>query len=100
MTISIVFSGTDISLQIEYMEELKTFCKKSISKLSGSDLEGVNTIVSTVSNGSTFYEESASVIVDILDTIIEGAAEDAVSIYSISELRLVSLFYCCSSDNT
>ena len=40
-----------------------------------------------MSKDSVFYEESAALIVDILDTVIEGAADEAVSIYSLSELR-------------
>ena len=69
------------------MTQLKEFCEKSASKLAGSDLEGVNTIVSTVSSGDVFYEESAALVVDIIDTVITGASDDAVSIYSLSELR-------------
>lgn len=76
--------------QIKYITDLKTFCSSSITKLAGSDLQGINHIIGMVTQNSTFYWESAQMLVDILDLVMERASEDAVSIYSLNQLRLGS----------
>eukprot|EP00116_Pleurobrachia_bachei_P012109 sb/3472371/ len=47
------------SFQVEYVTKVKEYLEGSVSKMSGSDLEAVNTVLETITSDG-FYEESTT----------------------------------------